>query len=132
MTFAAQAIFANLAEKERILGHHSTEGQAIRTLSRALQGWMSGSLGRLDVVNLCDQAMEDWLKARLQVSAWSATDVRQMLTQAVAAKLLTPAESVQLQKLHDLRARSHADVVAVSDVEAALASTIGIIERHWL
>ena len=42
MSFDAQAIFANLAEKERIKGHHSPEGRAIRTLSRALSGWSSG------------------------------------------------------------------------------------------
>ena len=42
MPFDAQAIFANLAEKEQIKGHHSPEGRAIRTLSRALSGWSSG------------------------------------------------------------------------------------------
>ena len=66
MTFDPQAIFANLAEKERVKGHHSAEGRAIRTLSRAMNGWSSGSLSALDVVVLCDQSLEDWLKARLK------------------------------------------------------------------
>jgi len=62
MSFDPQAIFANLAEKERIKGHHSPEGRAIRTLSRGLHGFSSGSLSGRDVVVLCDQAVEDWLK----------------------------------------------------------------------
>ena len=66
MTFDAQAIFANLAEKERIKGHHSPEGRAIRTLGRALSGWSTGVLAPPDVVVLCDQAVEDWLKGRLK------------------------------------------------------------------
>jgi len=41
MPFDAQAIFANLAEKEQIKGHTSPDGRAIRTLSRALSGWSS-------------------------------------------------------------------------------------------
>ena len=45
MKFDAQAIFANLTEKERVKGHHSAEGQAIRTLGRALNG---GSVGVSD------------------------------------------------------------------------------------
>jgi hypothetical protein len=70
MAFDAQAIFANLAEKERIKGHHSPEGRAIRTLSRALNGWSTGTLTRRDVIVLCDQAIADWLNTRLQRSAW--------------------------------------------------------------
>ena len=69
MPFDAQAIFANLAEKEQIKGHHSPEGRAIRTLSRALSGWSSEKIFRpVDVIVLCDQAVEDWLKARLKRS----------------------------------------------------------------
>ena len=126
-----QSIFANLSEKECVLGHHSAEGHAVRTLSRALQGWSSGSIGGLDVVTLCDQAIEDWLKARLRVSAWSATGLRQLLAPAVAAKLLTLAESVRLQAVHKLRDQPNGDAIAVSDIEAALESTIEIVEKHW-
>ena len=74
MTFDPQAIFANLVEKERLKGHHSPEGRAIRILSRAMNGWSSGNLAALDVLVLCDQALEDWLKARLKLSAWSNTE----------------------------------------------------------
>ena len=67
MTFDPRAIFANLTEKERLKGHHSAEGRALKTLSRALNGWSPGSLAPLDVLVLCDQAVEDWLKARLKL-----------------------------------------------------------------
>ena len=123
--------FANLTEKERVYGHHSAEGRAIRTLSRALQGWSAESLGGLDVITLCDQAMEDWLKARLQISAWSATGLPQLLARAEEANLLTPVESNSLQAVHDLRARWNAGETSARDIEDALESTIKIIERHW-
>ena len=74
MAFDAQSIFANLAEKERLKGHHSAEGRAIRILSRAMNGWSSGNLAALDVLVLCDQSLEDWLKARLKLSPWATQD----------------------------------------------------------
>ena len=79
MPFDPKTIFANLAEKERVKGHHSPEGRAIRTLSRAMHGWSSGNLSILDVLVVCDQAMEDWLKARLRLSAWSTQDFPTLL-----------------------------------------------------
>jgi len=131
MTFDPQAIFANLTAKERLHGHHSAEGRAIRTLSRALNGWSAGNLAADDVIVLCDQAIEDWLKARLKVSAWAATSLRQLLATAVATELITPAELIHLQTIHDLRAQSTADPVAADDVEAVLEWAIEIIENHW-
>ena len=131
MNFDAQAIFANLVEKERVNGHHSPEGQAIRALSRALDGWLSENLSGADVVVLCDQAVEDWLKRRLKVSAWSAIGMTELLAGAVAKKLLTPMDAVRLQRLCDLRAVSTEAAIAAVDVEARLASAIEIIEKHW-
>jgi hypothetical protein len=131
MTFDAQAIFANLTEKERLHGHHSAAGRAIRTLSRALNGWSAGNLAANDVIVLCDQAIEDWLKARLKVSAWAATSLRQLLAEAVAMELITPVDLVHLQTVHDLRAHSTPDAIAADDVEAALKWTIEIVDRHW-
>ena len=131
MTFDAQAIFANLTEKERVHGHHSAEGRAIRTLSRALNGWSAGNLAANDVLALCDQAIEDWLKARLKVSAWAATSLRQLLAAAVATELITPLELIHIQTVHDLRANSTADAIGVDDVEAALEWVIEIVEKRW-
>ena len=131
MTFDAQALFANLTEKERVHGHHSPEGQAIRTLSRALHGWSTGNLSGGDVIAMCDQTIEDWLKARLKVSAWSPTGLRQLLAAAVARELITPVELMRLQTVHDLRAHSTPDAIAADDVEAALKWTVEIVERHW-
>ena len=131
MNFDAQAIFANLTEKERVQGHHSAEGQAIRTLSRALNGWSSGNLAGADVVAMCDQAIEDWLKARLKLSPWSAIAIADLLAEAVAKNLLTPMDGDRLQRLHDLRAGSTEDAIAAADVEAVLERSIQIVEKHW-
>ena len=133
MTFDPQALFANLAEKERLKGHHSAEGRAIRTLSRAMSGWSSGNLSTLDVVVLCDQSLEDWLKARLKVSAWSTQDFPTLLEKAVGKGLITLLEAVRLQKLHNarVRARDAGSIVAANEVEAALQFCIQLVEKYW-
>ena len=133
MTFDPQALFANLAEKERLKGHHSAEGRAIRTLSRAMSGWSSGNLSTLDVVVLCDQSLEDWLKARLAVSAWSTQDFPALLEKAVGKGLITLLEAVRLQKLHNarVRARDAGSIVAANEVEAALQFCIQLVEKYW-
>jgi hypothetical protein len=133
MTFDPQAIFANLAEKERLKGHHSPEGRAIRTLSRAMNGWSSGNLSTLDVLVLCDQSLEDWLKARLRLSAWSTQDFPALLEKAVGKGLITRLEAVSLQKLHNARARGgdEGSATAANKVEAALEFYIQLVEKYW-
>jgi hypothetical protein len=133
MSFDAKSIFANLAEKERIKGHHSPEGRAIRTLSRALNGLSSGSLSRRDVMVLCDQAMEDWLKARCKLSPWSTRNLPELLVEAVEAQWITRLEAVRLEKLRNKRNTlqdERADVPA-QEVESAMMLCIELIERHW-
>ena len=132
MPFDAQEVFANLAEKERIKGHHSPEGRAILTLSRALSGWSSGNLARRDVIVLCEQAVEDWLKVRLRLSPWSAQPMTILVVVAEAQKLITRAEAVRLQRLHHWRARAdQSNDVATREVEAALEFSIEVIDKHW-
>ena len=133
MSFDAKAIFANLAEEERIKGHHSPEGRAIRMLSRALSGLSSGSLSRRDVIVVCDQAIEDWLKARCKLSPWSTRSLPELVVEAVEAHWITRVEAVRLEKLRDARntvPNERADVPA-QEVESALLFCIELIERHW-
>lgn len=131
MSFDAKAIFANLAEQERIKGHHSPEGRAIRTLSRALHGWSSGDLSAGDAVVLCDQAMEDWLKAKLKVPPWSSKGPVGLLAGAQEANLLTRADALRLQRLRRLRVDSTPGEMAAADAEEALTLCIEIVEKHW-
>ena len=133
MTFDPQAIFAHLAEKERLKGHHSPEGRAIRTLSRAMSGWSSGNLAALDVLVLCGQSLEDWLKARLKASAWSAQGFSALLEKAAARGLIARMEAVRLQKLNNLRlrARNAENSLAANEVEAALQFCIELVEKYW-
>jgi hypothetical protein len=132
MHFDAQNIFANLAEKERIKGHHSPEGRAIRTLSRALSGWSSGTLEHGDVVVLCDQAVEDWLRARLNRSPWSIHSVPALLPAALADHWITQSDAHRLSNLHDLRPQAGKPrEISTQEVEAALEFCIGLIDKHW-
>lgn len=127
--FDAKEIFASLAEKERSKGHHSPEGRTIRVLSRALSGWSAGNLGNRDVVVLCEQAVEDWLKARLRHSPWSPRTTSALLSDAVAKELVSKTEAVRLQRIHLWRTREAAP--SSREVEAALAFSIEVVEKRW-
>lgn len=129
MRFDAQGIFANLAEKERLRGHHSPEGRTIRTLSRALHGWSSGNLSAGDVVVMCDQAIEDWLKLRMKISDWSTKGLSDLVLMAVERRLLTKAEADQLRQVHMMRGRSA--LATAVDAESALQCSIQIVEERW-
>lgn len=132
MSFNPKTIYGNLAEKEKLKGHHSPEGRAIRVLCRALNGWSSGVLSRGGVLGLCEQAVEDWLKARLNVPAWSMRGLTSLTATAVEKKLITRMDAVRLQRIHKLRSRAHdEDILPARDVEAALEFCIQLIERHW-
>lgn len=123
----AQALFAELAERERVHGHHSAEGQAIRLLSRALQGWSLGQLAGADVLSLGAQAMEDWLKRRLRRSPWSADGLAELAS--AAATGLTPGEVESLKQLAALRQRG--GELAPSEIEKIIAAAIAMVERRW-
>ena len=132
MSFDAQTIFANLVEKERIKGHHSPEGRAIRTLSRALNAWSNGHLSPRDVLILCDQAVEDWLKARLKRSPWSAHSTPALMAEAINKNLITRMEAVRLQRIRNVRARSDDEQPLVkNEVQSALEFFIQLIDKHW-
>jgi hypothetical protein len=133
MTFDLQTIFAHLAEKEKFKGHHSPEGQAIRTLSRALNGWSAGNLSAVDVLALMDQAMEDWLKARLKMSPWSARGCPELLAKAIETALITRLDAVRLQGIHNERTRHvvGGETTAGPEVDSALKFCIQLIEKYW-
>jgi hypothetical protein len=98
-----------------------------------MTGWSSGNLAALDVLVLCDQTLEDWLKARLKLSPWSTQDFPALLQKAVVKGLITRMEAVRLQKLRNarVRARDEGNAPVARDVEAALESSIQVIERYW-
>ena len=132
MPFDAEAILANLVEQERTRGHHSPEGRAIRTLARALSGWSTGALSAADVIILCDQAIEDWLKARLKRSPWSVEPLPALLGAALGQNLITQAEIIPLQKIHQQRELEvQAGAISIDAVQAAVEFCIQLIEKHW-
>lgn len=131
MAFNSQALLANLNERERIHGHHSPEGQAISLLSRALSGWSSDSLAATDVVVLCRQALEDWLKWRLKRLPWSMLSLTELSAAAVSAGLLSQSEGEHLQRLEHLSAQSRAGEIIAVEIEDIVETTIAIVEQHW-
>lgn len=125
-------MFGSLAEKEKIKGHHSPEGRAIRVLSRTLNGWAGGGLSSRDVLALCHQAVEDWLKTRLKRSPWSEQTTTALLAAAVKKRLISRVEAVRLQKIANLRMRGGDDAkISRAEVENALKLCIRLIEKYW-
>ena len=132
MSFDSKAVLANLIEQERIKGHHSPEGRAIRTLARALSGWSAGSLSRADVIVLCDQAVEEWLKARLKRSPWSKEPLPALLGAACSQNLITQPDVISLRKIHQQREIGvQMGTISIEAVEATLEFSIQLIEKHW-
>ena len=130
MTFDPQAIFANLAEKEKLKGHHSPEGQAIRMLSRALNGWSTATLSGQDVFVLSHQAVEDWLKSRLKLSNWSRRSLPELIAAALEKNLLTPVEAMRLRRIHSARLRG-AQELSACEVDSTLEFCIRLVEKRW-
>lgn len=125
--------YASLAEKEKINGHHSPEGAAIRIFSRALTGWLAGSLGKLDVLALCERGMEDWLKRRLALRPWSTQGLPELLGRAMENHLITRLDAVGLEKMHLARARLNngSEDCDAGQAENALELCIRVVEKHW-
>ena len=127
-----QSLFATLAERERIKGHHSAEGRAIRTLTRALSGWSSAQLHATDVLTLSLQAVEDWLKSRLKISPWSKLSRSELLAQAVGKNVITVMDAVKLQRIRNLLSpTARVDDVTRQRIEEALVFCIHLVEQHW-
>jgi hypothetical protein len=133
MALDPRETFANLAEKEKLKGHHSPEGQAIRTFSRALTGRAAGNLSVLDVLVVCEQGMEDWLKARLGIKPWSSRGLPELLGSAIDRQLVTRLDAVRLQKMHLGRVRmdDNEGDGTLQEAENALELCIRVVERHW-
>ena len=133
MAFDARALFGDLAEQEKLKGHHSAEGAAIRTLSRALSGWMAENLDVLGVLVLCERAIEDWLKTRLGMKPWSSRGVQELLPQAVQRDLVSRLDAVKLQRMifQRIRLDDGEEAGQVRDVEVALQVCIDIVVKHW-
>jgi hypothetical protein len=129
MSSDLQALFVNLAEKERVKGHHSPEGRAIRILSRALNGWAVRSLSGEDVLVLCEQALEDWLKNRLKLSAWSTRNIVELGAAAAVQGLITETDAARLKRI--ISAHRLCEQVDRKDVEGALEFCIYLVEKHW-
>ena len=126
-------LFAQLTEKERSLGHHSPEGRAMRTLGRALNGWSGHLMGGRDVAILCDQVIEDWLKARLCLSPWSRIEHALLLDRAVEKHWINRQDRRALQRLH--RARNGASdggaPMTRGTIQENLLLCIELVDRHW-
>lgn len=126
-------LFANLAEKEKIKGHHSPEGRAVRALSRAITGWRVGDLSGEDAFVLGLQAMEDWIKARLGVSPWSQ---KRFLTLVLLAKergLINGMEAYRLQRMDvaRVRLRFRAGRPRNRSLSAMLEFCVRLLEQRW-
>jgi hypothetical protein len=128
----ARELLARLAEQERVRGHHSAEGKAIRTLSRALSGWAAKRLSAVDVIVMCDQAMIDWLSVRLGGGAWSREPFTALVARAAAQGLIAADQARRLRELHAMRRRL-AEESSLRGPRPAnmLRFCINLIEPHW-
>ena len=125
--------FAELAEQEKFKGHHSAEGRAVRTLTRALSAWSAGVLSARDGVVVCHQALEDWLKARLDLPAWSDPPFVTLTQRALAEGRIAPREAHRLKQIHATCARVRREGTRVrhSAFVSMVEFCLRFMEQRW-
>jgi hypothetical protein len=129
----ARAIFENLAEQEKIKGHHSNEGMAIRVLSRGLSGWLERTLSDRDAYVLYDETLEQWLRRRVTGGPWSSVQFVELIVQGLEGGSITEDNAYTLISL---RAMRNAVVerkirVGARQVIAALRMSTRLVESYW-
>jgi hypothetical protein len=129
----ARAIFEDLAEQERIKGHHSNEEMAIRVLSRGLSGWLERTLSHEDAYVLCDETLEQWLRRRVTGRPWSSVQFIGLVVQALEGGWITEDNAGDLLLLRAMRNGVVAGKMRLRErqVIAALRISTRLVENYW-
>jgi hypothetical protein len=129
----ARAIFENLAEQEKIKGHHSNEGMAIRVLSRGLSGWLEKTLSHKDAYVLCDETLEQWLRRRVTGRPWSSAQFAELLVRGLEKGSITEDNACALILVRAMRTAVVNRKIRVGErqVIAALRMSTRLVERYW-
>jgi hypothetical protein len=129
----ARAIFENLTEQEKIKGHHSNEGMAIRVLSRGLSGWLERTLSHQDAYVLCDETLEQWLRRRVTGGPWSPVQFIELVVQGLEGGSITEDNACDLISLRAMRNAVVNRKIRVGDrqVIAALRRSTRLLETYW-
>jgi hypothetical protein len=128
-----RAIFENLTEQEKIKGHHSNEGMAIRVLSRGLSGWLERTLSHQDAYVLCDETLEEWLRRRVTGLPWSPAQFVELVVQGLEEGSITEDNAGDLISLRAMRNAVVNRKIRVGDrqVIAALKISTRLLESYW-
>ena len=129
----ARAIFESLAEQEKIKGHHSNEGMAIRVLSRGLSGWLERTLSHPDAYVLCDETLEQWLRRRVTGGPWSSVQFVELIAQGLESGCITEDDAGHLICLRAMRNAVDKRKIRVGErqVIAALRISTRLVESYW-
>jgi hypothetical protein len=129
----ARTIFENLAEQEKIKGHHSNEGMAIRVLSRGLSGWLERTLSHQDAYVLCDETLEQWLRRRVTGGPWSSVQFVELIVQGLEKGSITEDNAGDLISLRAMRNAVLNRKIPVGErqVIAALRISTRLVESYW-
>lgn len=85
-----------------VRGH---EERAKQSVVRVIDGWLSGKINERDAIILCDQAIEDWLKGRLQLSKTSRMGFQEAVKIAREKNIITKMQGYRLKRFHQTRNR---------------------------
>lgn len=129
---APLSMSANLLEKAEVKPPRSRVDQAFQTIVRTLDGWISGTFSPKDTVILCDQGMEDWLKARLALPVSSREGFHQVIDRAVQDGLISRMEAYRLRRFHSTRNRvqHRGGRVRARTVWSMLSYFVRLIDSH--
>ncbi len=89
----------------RAEGRRTRLNRAIQTIIQTMDKWSVAELSGEDAVILCDQGMENWLKALMEVPLSSRDGFRDVLDKAIGKGIISRMEAYRLRRFHKTRNR---------------------------
>lgn len=89
----------------RAEGCRTRLNKSIQTIVQAMDNWAIGELSGENTVILCDQGIEDCLKALLELPSSSRDGFRDVLDKALKKGIISRMEEYRLRRFHETRNR---------------------------
>jgi len=102
---AKLSISTDLSQRAAPTKSRTRVDKGIKTIIRAIDGWITGDLSDENAVILCDQGVEDWLKSRLKLPASSRDGFHTVVDKAVDKGIINRMEAYRLRRFHKTRNR---------------------------
>lgn len=128
------AVSTTLSNKALSSGKKARESQVYKQIISAIDSWFSGSLSKKEVMILCDQAMEDWLKLKLSLPNASRKGFVDVLNEASNSGAISKMERYKLLRFHKARNRvqHRGGTIRSQTVNSMFKFYLGLLNRECI